>query len=137
MPPQSFATKSLPPEPDAIAPDGSNVRVLLSLIRAGLAHLELAPWQTSASVAHKTIEDIWFFVQGCGQMWRALDGREQTVDVEPGVCLTIPVGTRFQFKSFGPDSLAAVGVSMPPWPGTGEAYFVQGPWDTTVPAGPA
>jgi mannose-6-phosphate isomerase-like protein (cupin superfamily) len=134
---QSFATKSLPLVPDAIAPDGSEVRVLLSLSRGSLANFRLAPGQTSVAVAHNTIEEIWFFVEGRGTMWRRLDGRDETVDLEPGVCVTIPVGTRFQFKSLGPDSLAAVGVSMPPWPGKGESYFVDGPWAATVPAGEA
>jgi mannose-6-phosphate isomerase-like protein (cupin superfamily) len=134
---QSFASKSLPPKPDAIAPDGSEVRILLSLSRGGLAHFQLAPGQTSVAVSHRTIEEIWFFVQGRGQMWRSLGGHDETIDVEPGVCLTIPTGTRFQFKSSGPDYLAAVGVTMPPWPGKGEAYFVDGPWVATVPAGEA
>jgi mannose-6-phosphate isomerase-like protein (cupin superfamily) len=134
---RSFSTKSLPLACDAIAPDGSEVRILLSLGRGGVAHFQLAPGQTSVAVAHKTIEEIWYFVQGRGTMWRSLDGHDEAVDVQPGVCVTIPVGTRFQFKSFGPDSLAAVGVSMPPWPGQGEAYFVEGPWVATVPAGEA
>ena len=132
-----FAMRSLPLAPDAIAPDGSEVRILLSLGRGGVAHFQLAPGQTSVAVAHKTVEEIWFFVQGRGQMWRSLDGHDETVDVEPGVCLTIPAGTRFQFKSFGPELLAAVGVTMPPWPGQGEAYVVDGPWRPTVPAGEA
>ena len=129
-----FAMRSLPLAPDAIAPDGSEVRILLSLGRGGVAHFQLAPGQTSVAVAHKTVEEIWFFVQGRGQMWRSLDGYDETVDVEPGVCLTIPAGTRFQF---GSELLAAVGVTMPPWPGQGEAYFVDGPWRPTVPAGEA
>lgn len=132
---QSFSTKVLPPTPDAIAPDGSEVRILLSLSRGGVAHFQLAPGQTSVAVVHNTIEEIWYVVQGRGKMWRSLNGHDEAVDVEPGVCLTIPVGTRFQFKSFGPESLAAVGVTMPPWPGKGEARFVDGPWVATVPAG--
>ena len=35
-------------------------------------------------------------------MWRKLNEREEVVTVAPGVCLTIPVGTHFQFRSFGP-----------------------------------
>ena len=52
--------------------------------------------------------------------------------LHPGVSLTIPVGTRFQFRSFGPEPLAAVAVTMPPWPGEGEAMIVTGPWEPTV-----
>jgi mannose-6-phosphate isomerase-like protein (cupin superfamily) len=55
--------------------------------------------------------------------------------VESGVCLTIPVGTHFQFRSFGYEPLAAIGVTMPPWPGAGESCEVHGRWTPTVPAG--
>jgi mannose-6-phosphate isomerase-like protein (cupin superfamily) len=50
------------------------------------------------------------------------------VPVEAGVCLTIPLGTKFQFRSFGPDPLAAIAVTMPPWPGEGEAVLTEGKW---------
>ena len=67
-----------------------------------------------------------------GEMWRMLNGEEDVVPVETGVALTIPVGTRFQFRSFGYEPLAAVGVTMPPWPGEGEAYQVDGKWHVTA-----
>jgi hypothetical protein len=38
----AFATKRIPVAPDAVAPDGSNVRVLLDLARGGVAHFELS-----------------------------------------------------------------------------------------------
>lgn len=49
-----------------------------------------------------------------------------------GGTLTIPVGTHFQFRSFGYEPLSAIGVTMPPWPGDGEAIVVQGKWEPTV-----
>ena len=123
-----FDSKRLPAEPDAIAPDGSAVRVLLALTRGGLAHFQLAPGQTSRAVAHKTVEEIWYFVQGRGEMWLKTGEREEVVVVEPGVCVSIPAGTHFQFRALGMDPLAAVGVTMPPWPGASEAYPVEGAW---------
>jgi len=48
------------------------------------------------------------------------------------VCLTIPLGTSFQFRSFGPKPLAAVAITMPPWPGECEALLVDGAWPPTV-----
>jgi mannose-6-phosphate isomerase-like protein (cupin superfamily) len=66
-------------------------------------------------------------------MWREQAGREETVLVDPGVCLTIPRGTRFQFRSFGYEPLAALGIAIPPWPGEGEAIVVQRKWEPTVP----
>jgi mannose-6-phosphate isomerase-like protein (cupin superfamily) len=123
----------LPVERTEVAPDGSDVRVLLVLAAGGLAHFELAPGQTSRAVAHKTVEEIWFFLTGRGEMWREQDGVSETIEVSPGMCLTIPLGTRFQFRSSGDDPLSALGVTMPPWPGESESIFVDGPWQTTVP----
>ena len=101
----AFATKRIPIAPDAVAPDGSNVRVLLDLARGGVAHFELEPGQTSRAVIHRTVEEIWYFLSGQGQMWRAQDGRSETVDVSAGVCLTIPLGTQFQFRAAGEEPL--------------------------------
>jgi mannose-6-phosphate isomerase-like protein (cupin superfamily) len=101
-----------------------------------MAHFALAPGQTSRAVAHRTVEEIWYFLGGRGEMWRQLGDTEETVTVEAGVCITIPIGTRFQFRSLGPEALAAVGVTMPPWPGDDEAYEVGGPWEATVSGGP-
>lgn len=127
-----FDTRRLPVAPDAVATDGSDVRVLLALPAGSMAHFELAPGQTSTAVAHRTVEEVWFFLGGRGEMWRAQGGREETVPVDAGVCVTIPLGTRFQFRALGAEPLAAVGVTMPPWPGDGEAYVVEGRWAPTV-----
>ncbi len=126
-----FETKRFPVHKDAVAPDGSDVRVLLRLHGGGMAHFELGPGETSRAVAHRTIEEIWFFLGGRGEMWRKLGEREECVSVERGVCLTIPLGTHFQFRAFGDESLSAIGVTMPPWPGEGEAYEAPGKWPPT------
>lgn len=128
-----FDTKRLLVAPDDAAPDGSDVRILLELEGGGMAHFELGPGQTSTAVTHKTIEEIWFFLTGRGEMWRKQNGREKVVPIEPGVCLTIPLGTHFQFRSFGYQPLAAIGVTIPPWPGEGEAIVIEGIWEPTVP----
>lgn len=128
-------TTRLPVEPDVVAPDGSNVRLLLSVTRGSMAHFELGSGETSAAVVHRTVEEIWYFLAGRGEMWRRLGEDEEIVDVGPGTCVTIPLGTEFQFRSFGPGSLTAVGVTMPPWPGGDEAMLVEGPWPPTVAPG--
>jgi mannose-6-phosphate isomerase-like protein (cupin superfamily) len=128
-----FETKRLPVARDAVAPDGSNVRGLLRLERGSMAHFELAPGQTSKAVTHRTVEEIWFFLSGRGEMWRMQTGApDMIVTLEPGICVTIPLGTRFQFRSFGPEPLCALGVTMPPWPGEGEAIVVSGKWEPTA-----
>ena len=129
-----FETMRLPPRPDAVAPDGSDVRVLLHLAGGSMAHFELGPRQTSIAVTHQSVEEIWLVLSGRGEMWRRQGDREEVVSLEPGVCLTIPRNTHFQFRSLGDGPLAAVGVTMPPWPGEGEASNVHGPWTPTVPS---
>ena len=51
-------------------------------------------------------------LSGRGEMWRRQGAREEVVAVQAGVCLTIPLGTHFQFRSLGDQPLAAVGVTM-------------------------
>ena len=130
---ETFETKRLPVDRDAVAPDGSEVRVLLSFPSGSMAHFELAPGETSTAVVHRTVEELWFFLKGRGEMWRQLGSQAETVPVEAGVSVTIPVGTRFQFRSLGTEPLAAIGVTLPAWPGEGEAVIVQGVWVPTVP----
>jgi len=129
---ERFETKIIASTPDVTAPDGSQVRILLELKRGSMAHFALEPRQVSKAVSHKTIEEIWYFVRGRGRMWRCLGSSEQTVDVFPGVSITIPTGTQFQFRSDSDEPLEAIGVTMPPWPGAGEAVEVQGIWGPTV-----
>ena len=102
--------------------------MLLRLDRGSIAHFELAPGRTSGAVAHRTVDEVWYVMQGRGEMWRRQGEREDVVTMEPGVCLSIPAGTQFQFRSFGSNPLAAIGITMPPWPGPDEAYEVAGKW---------
>jgi mannose-6-phosphate isomerase-like protein (cupin superfamily) len=125
---QGFDTMRLPEARDVIAPDGSDVRILLRLAGGSMAHFELAAGRTSGAVAHRTVDEIWYVLSGRGQMWRRQDDGEETVELSPGTCLSIPVGTHFQFRSAGDSPLAAVAVTMPPWPGEDEALEVPGPW---------
>ena len=131
---QKFETKRLPRERDEAAPDGSDVRILLGLPGGGMAHFELPPGQTSNPEMHKNVGEIWFFLSGQGEMWRKTADQEEIVAVEAGVCLTIPTDTQFQFRSFGKEPLAAIGVTMPPWPGEGEATVVEGKWEPMLPS---
>ena len=78
----TFDTKRLPATPDVIATDGSNVRVLLGLAGGGMAHFELAAGETATAVTHRTVEEIWYFLHGQGEMWRRQEGREEVVPVE-------------------------------------------------------
>jgi len=127
-----FETKRIHSEPDAIAPDGSEVRVLCQLPRGGLAIFSLPPNAVSKAVAHRTVEEVWYIVSGKGRMWRKLGDQEEVAELGPGTSLTIPTGTHFQFRCDGPEPLNEIGATMPPWPGENEAFFVDGTWQPTV-----
>jgi mannose-6-phosphate isomerase-like protein (cupin superfamily) len=129
----SFATLQLPAEPTVTAPDGSDVRVLLQLDSGSMAHFALAPGKVSRAIVHRSVEEIWYVLEGAGEMWRKSGAQEQVVALRPGTCITIPVGTQFQFRAAPSSSLAAVGITMPPWPGADEAHFVEGPWPASTP----
>jgi mannose-6-phosphate isomerase-like protein (cupin superfamily) len=131
-----FATKPVPASPDVLAPDGSEVRALLELSSGGLAQFSLAAGETSVAVHHRTVEEIWYVLSGAGKIWRRLGAQEEMADLKPGNCLTVPLGTRFQFKSLGPEALVVIAITMPPWPGQGEAVRSPGPWEATVVPGP-
>ena len=133
---RAFQTKQLPTDRDDVAPDGSDIRVLLQVRGGGLAHFELAAGQTSVAIRHRTIEEIWYFLGGEGEMWRKSGDDEEVVPVSTTVCVTIPLGTSFQFRASGEEALTAIGATIPPWPGAGEALIVCGPWEPTVQPGP-
>lgn len=110
------------------APDGSQVNILSACAKGSMARFALAPGLVSKAVRHRTVEELWYFIAGTGEMWLRDATREEIVHVYPGLSLAIPVGTSFQFKSTGAEALEAIGVTMPPWPGMDEAEFVPGRW---------
>jgi mannose-6-phosphate isomerase-like protein (cupin superfamily) len=119
-------TLRLDDAPVVTAPDGSTVRVLLATGRGSMAQFELDEGRTSLAVRHRTVEEIWTVLAGRGEMWRRGDDGESVDVLEPGVCLVIPVGTSFRFRSTGPGTLIVLAVTMPPWPGDDEAELVEG-----------
>ena len=125
-------SKQLGIEPDVTAPDGADVRLLCRTARGSMAHFSLAPGGISRAVAHHTVDEIWYFLSGRGRMWRRLGSAEEIVELGPGLSLSIVVGTHFQFRADGDRPLAAVAVTIPPWPDIEEAYPVDGPWTATV-----
>ena len=131
---RDFETLALPAEPVATAPDGTLARVLLALSGGSLAHFELPVGATSHAVQHRTVEEIWYFLGGRGEIWRANAAGQSVVAVEPGLSVTIPLGTAFQFRAIGPEPLTFLAITIPPWPGDGEAFAVEGRWAADLPA---
>ena len=97
-----------------------------------MAHFTLGAGQVSRAVAHRTVEEVWYFLSGHGRMWRRQGTWQETVEVTAGVSVSIPLGTHFQLRNDGAEPLAAVAVTMPPWPGDDEAYLVEGKWPASV-----
>ena len=117
------------PQADAIAPDGSEIRLLLDRRhhsdRASMVEVTLPPGQVSRPVYHRTVEELWYFLEGRGRVWRCPPDADPAavapVAVEPGDALTIPVGWRFQFSADATGGLRFLCVTIPPWPGAEEA----------------
>jgi mannose-6-phosphate isomerase-like protein (cupin superfamily) len=114
--------------PDVIAPDGSEVRLLAGVSGGSMAQFTLPAGKISIAVAHHTVEELWFFTHGQGRIWRKNEKAEEIVEITPGLSISIPVGTHFQFRNDGAEPLTAIGTTMPPWPGMDEAYAVKGIW---------
>ena len=125
---QELDYKLLANKRDALAPDGSEIRLLSETSHGSMVHCTLNPGEVSAPIAHRSVEEVWYFLEGTGQVWRKRGDEERVVDVSPGGSLSIPVGVHFQFRATGDRPLKFVIVTMPPWPGHDEAYPVEGHW---------
>ena len=128
--------------PDATAPDGSEIRLLIDqrhqATRASLCEVTLAAGQVSRPVWHRTVEEVWYVLEGQGRVWRCPpDAETDSVDhvsVGPGDALTIPRGWRFQFCAGDEGALRFLCYTAPPWPGADEAQPAEhgGLWAATV-----
>lgn len=123
-----YTTTMLRTQADYNAPDGSEIRLLPQVRGAGLADCTLPPGQTTKAVRHRTVDEIWYVLQGAGQVWRKLGDEESVVDVAPGICLTIPVTTHFQFRNTSTEPLTILIVTSPVWSGADEAVAVPDHW---------
>jgi len=117
-------------EPDAIAPDGSEIRLLATqahgATRASLCEVRLGPGAVSRPVSHRSVEEIWYIVGGRGQVWRCPPGaRAEPIEVGPGDTVVIPTGWRFQFKAAPDGELRFLCYTSPPWPGADEAEAAE------------
>lgn len=120
--------KTLGKDADYLAPDGSEIRLLAETRGGGLCHCTLPASRVSRPVAHGTVEEIWYFLEGAGQVWRKLGDQAGVVEVGPGTSLTIPPGTAFQFRNTGASPLRFIIATIPPWPEPDEAVPAKGFW---------
>jgi mannose-6-phosphate isomerase-like protein (cupin superfamily) len=128
----TWQTARLKSNYDLLAPDGSEIRLLTQVERGSLVHCTLQPGQVTQAVRHRSVEEVWYCVQGAGELWRRFDSFEATVALAPGTAVSIPLGTEFQFRATGTAPLEIVITTMPPWPGEDEAIPVEGRWQPKV-----
>jgi mannose-6-phosphate isomerase-like protein (cupin superfamily) len=114
------------PAPDAIAPDGSEIYLRVGspegATRASLCEVRLPAGAVSRPVRHRSVEEIWYVLEGEGAVWRCAPGGEAgVVTVRSGDALVIPTGWRFQFRAGPGAPLRFLCYTAPPWPGPDEA----------------
>jgi mannose-6-phosphate isomerase-like protein (cupin superfamily) len=114
---------------DTVAPDGSEIRLLAgrehAATRASLCEVTLPAGEVSRPVWHRTVEEIWYVLDGSGEVWRCPPDAEPAsvpaVEVGPGDSLAVPVTWSFQFRASASASLRFLCYTSPPWPGPDEA----------------
>ena len=124
IPPVSHRAESA----DTFAPDGSEIRLLLggpeAATRASLVEVTLDAWQVSRPVWHRSVEELWYVLEGAGRVWRCPPDSDpadiEAVEVGPGDALVIPTGWGFQFAA-GERAMIFLCFTSPPWPGEDEA----------------
>lgn len=121
-------TKILNDKYDEIAPDGSEIHLLTRSDKGSLCLCSLPVGITSTAVKHKTITELWYFLEGQGEVWRKNHSEEKIDEVKAGVSLTIDADVSFQFRNTGKQALKFLITTIPPWPGADEAVFIEGKW---------
>jgi len=121
--------RSLPGPYDYLAPDNSEIRLLVDGDHGGLAHCLLPAGRISSAVRHRTVEELWYVLEGEGEVWRSRAGDERIDRVRQGDSLRVRVDTSFQFRAGEQHDLKLLLATMPPWPGPKEAVPVHGRWD--------
>ena len=107
-------------------------------VKSSLVEVTLGPGEVTHPVRHRTVEEIWYVLEGAGKVWRCPpDAAPETVspvDVSPGDALVIPTGWIFQFSAGSSSALRFLCHTTPPWPGENEAGQVErgGLGDATV-----
>ena len=115
--------------PDVTAPDGSEIRLLIDQRHqaqgASMVEVTLPPGQVSRPVWHRRVEEVWYILEGRGQVWRGSPEADPStippIAVGPGDALTIPPRWRFQFRANPETVLRFLCITLPPWPGPEEA----------------
>ena len=67
------------PSPDVTAADGSEIRLLVDsrqgAVKSSLVEVTLGPGEITRPVWHRTVEEVWYVLEGAGTVWRCPAGR--------------------------------------------------------------
>lgn len=113
----------LPSVATHIAPDGSEIRELGDEPAGGLAVCALPSGHVTRAVRHQTIEELWYVLDGRGELSRR-KGMSPTTFVthlRPGAAVYVEPDSVFQFRATGREELNILILTMPRWPGPEEA----------------
>lgn len=113
---------------DYLAPDTSEIYLLSNGKHGGLCQCILPLGATSAAVSHKTVEELWYFIEGEGEVWRQDLCDNKPEEVCAGTSVVIPPQTAFQFRNTGAVPLKFIIATLPPWPGAHESVSETGFW---------
>ena len=120
---------------DYLAPDTSEITRLTNnehANRGDMAHCSLPGGKVSIATKHKSVEELWYFIEGHGEIWLSNNDIESVHTVKKGTAIYIPPGISFQFRNLNHEQpLEIIITTMPPWPGSDEAIQVEGKWQPT------
>lgn len=115
-------------EYDYLSPSGFEIRLVRSENGGGLAHCTLPPGAVSRAIQHESVEELWCFIQGEGQVWHKLGNHEEVMDVKAGTNLSIPAGARFQLRNTAHQPLCFIVSPIPGRPDKKEVVRVEDYW---------
>ncbi|MBC7901210.1 MAG: hypothetical protein H7070_14285, partial [Saprospiraceae bacterium] len=68
---------------DYLAPDGSEIRLLINGLNGNLCHCTLPAGSTTVPVRHRNVEELWFVIEGRGQIWREGLAENEVIEALP------------------------------------------------------
>jgi mannose-6-phosphate isomerase-like protein (cupin superfamily) len=143
-----WETQRLAECPTRAAPAAAfTIAILPSFPEGEIAHATAIPDQIAGSARVQGLAELFYVIEGRGQLWRASGNVETVTELEPGVCVTITPGIEYQFRAtrHPMTSLVATTARFDPgenwlqgerryWNARGEApnrVLRAGPWTST------
>lgn len=122
----------LPKEFDTTSPAGANVRLLAGNETGGMIHSTVPPFQTNRAVVHSTVNELWYVLEGHGEIWRKNGNESSITTLTPGVSIELRKSTKFQYRNVSNSDLKFVCITIPAWPGEEEATYIEGIWEPSL-----